>query len=154
GLTFRRGIHLDPDLTRDLVLTPGEGVAGRAFQERRPFWTRDRLADPSLQYSAEAGTLVRKAPRAYLAVPILGRHEAHGVLVHDSHEPHPFTPEEIQLLSTLADHAAIAIEKRRLFEDVQARSGELAQRVEQLRALSEIGQAVASTLDLDTMLGT
>jgi GAF domain-containing protein len=31
GLTFRRGLHLDPTLTRDLVLKPGEGVAGRAF---------------------------------------------------------------------------------------------------------------------------
>ena len=31
GLTFHRGIDLDPELTRDLVLTLGEGVAGRAF---------------------------------------------------------------------------------------------------------------------------
>src|SRR5262249_48922197 len=65
-----------------------------------------------------------------------------------------FAREEIQLLSTLADHAAIAIEKIRLFQEIQAHSGELAQRVEQLRALTELGQAVSSTLDLETLLGT
>src|SRR5215470_11018064 len=155
GLTFHRGIHLDPALTRDLVLTPGEGVAGRAFQERRPVWTGDRLADPSLQYSAATDTLIHaKAPRAYLAVPILGRGDVYGVLVDYFFEPHDFAREEIQLLSTLADHAAIAIEKIRLFQKVQAHSGELAQRVEQLSALTEIGQAVSSTLDLETLLGT
>src|SRR5262249_59648624 len=81
GLMFKRGIHLDPDLTRDLVLTPGEGVAGRAFQERRPFWTRDRLADPTLQYTSTADPLIQtRAPRAYMAVPILSRGEVFGVL--------------------------------------------------------------------------
>src|SRR5215475_2641448 len=155
GLTFHRGIHLDPELTRDLVLTPGEGVAGRAFQERCPVWTDDRLVDPSLQYSPAADALIHaKAPRAYLAVPILGRGEVYGVLVDYFFEPHAFTREEIQLLSTLADHAAIAIEKIRLFQEVQAHSGALAQRVEQLGVLTEIGQAVSSTLDLETMLGT
>ena len=155
GLTFHRGIHLDPELTRDLVLTPGEGVAGRAFQERRPVWTGDRLADPSLQYSPAADALIHaKAPRAYLAVPILGRGEVYGVLVDYFFEPHNFTPEEIQLLSTLADHAAIAIERIRLFQGIQVQSNELAQRVEQLGALNEIGQAVSSTLDLETLLRT
>jgi signal transduction histidine kinase/DNA-binding response OmpR family regulator len=155
GLTFHRGIHLDPELTRDLVLTPGEGVAGRAFQERRPVWTRDRRADPALQYRPAAETLIHgKAPRAYLAVPISGRGEIYGVLVEYFFEPHDFTPEEIQLLSTLADHAAIALERIRQFQHIRAQSSELAQRVEQLRALNEIGQAVSSTLDLERLLGT
>src|SRR5262249_38618852 len=70
GLTFLRGLHLDPDLTRNLVLRPGEGVAGRAFQERRPFWTGDRLAGPVLPYrSAGAAPGSAKGPPADLAVP-------------------------------------------------------------------------------------
>ena len=51
GLVLRRGLHLDPDLGRDLVLQPGEGVAGRAFVERRPVWTRDRETDAALEYT-------------------------------------------------------------------------------------------------------
>src|SRR5262249_50722112 len=126
GLTFHRGIHLDPQLTRDLVLVPGEGVAGRAFQERRPFWTADRLADPTLQYTSTADPLTQPgAPRAYMAVPILSRGEVFGVLVDYFFEPHAFVPEEIQLLSTLADHAAIAIENVRLLQEIRAKSQEL-----------------------------
>src|SRR5262249_17519181 len=128
GLTFHRGIHLDPELTRDLVLTPGEGVAGRAFAERRPVWTGDRLNDPALEYTPTAESLVHaKAPRAYLAWPSLRRGEVYGVLVDFFFEPHAFVADEIKLLSTLADHAAIAIENVRLLQEIRAKSRELEQ---------------------------
>jgi signal transduction histidine kinase len=155
GLTFHRGIHLDPELTRDLVLTPGDGVAGRAFQERRPFWTRDHLADPALRYTPGAAALVHtKAPRAYLAVPILSRNEVYGVLVSYFFEPHDFTPNEIRLLSSLADHTAIALENVQLLEELQSKTRKLGQSVAELRALGEVSQAVSSTLDLQTVLAT
>jgi signal transduction histidine kinase len=155
GLTFRRGIHLDPELTRDLVLTPGEGVAGRAFQERRPVWTRDRLHDPAVQYTPGAAPLVgSKAPRAYMAVPILSRGDVYGVLVGYFFEPHDFAPNEIRLLSSLADHAAIALENVRLLAELQSRTRELGQSVAELKALGEVSQAVSSTLDLQTVLAT
>jgi signal transduction histidine kinase/CheY-like chemotaxis protein len=126
GLTFHRGIQLDPELTRTLVLTPGEGVAGRAFQERRVVWTEDRLADPALRYTPSAEALIHsRAPRAYMAVPILGRSVVHGVLVDYFFEPHAFTPQEARLLSTLADHAAIAIESIQLLEEIHAKSREI-----------------------------
>jgi signal transduction histidine kinase len=155
GLTFHRGIHLDPELTRALVLTAGEGVAGRAFQERRPFWTRDHLADPALQYTSGAAELVHaKAPRAYMAVPILSRSEVYGVLVGYFFEPHDFTPNEVRLLSSLADHSAIALENVHLLDELQSRTRELGQSVAELRALGEVSQAVSSTLDLQTVLAT
>jgi signal transduction histidine kinase len=155
GLTFHRGIRLDPELTHDLVLTPGEGVAGGAFKERRPVWTRDRLDDPSLQYHPEADSLIHaKAPRAYLAVPILSRGDVYGVLVGYFFEPHGFTPNEIRLLSSLADHAAIALENVRLLEELKSRTRELGRSVDELKALGEVSQAVGSTLDLQTVLAT
>ena len=54
----------------------------------------------------------------------------------------------------LTDQAVIAIENVRLFEEVQARTRELSQSVEELRALGEVTQAVNSTLDLQTVLDT
>ncbi len=153
GLTFLRGLHLDPELTRDLVLRPGEGVAGRAFQERRPYWTRDRLADPHLRYSPAADRLVReKGPRAYLAVPITIRGEVYGVLMADFFTPHDYTAREIQLLSTLADQAAIALGNARLFHEIETRTRELARSVNELKALGEVSRAVGSTLDLEAVL--
>src|SRR5262249_40257250 len=69
-------------------------------------------------------------------------------------EVRPFTPAQIKLLETFADQAVIAIENVRLFQELEARTRELAQSVGELRALGEVGQAVSSTLDLQTVLST
>ncbi len=128
GLVFRRGLNLDAELTRTLVLMPGEGVGGRAFQERRPVWTRDRLGDASLLYTPTAKTLIEaKAPRAFLAVPIMSRDEVHGVLMEYFFSPHDFTTKEIQLVSTLADHASLALENVRLFDETRTQQTRLTQ---------------------------
>ncbi len=127
GLSFRRGLHLDPVLTRDLVLQPGEGVAGRAFQERRPVSTADRLADSALRYTPAAAVLIQAAPRAYLAVPIGVRDDVLGVLVAYFFEPHEFSEKEVQLLSSLAAHAAIAMDNARHYEEVRLQQTRLAQ---------------------------
>ena len=55
---------------------------------------------------------------------------------------------------TFADQAVIAIENVRLFQELEARTRELAQSVGELKALGEVGQAVSSTLDLQTVLST
>jgi signal transduction histidine kinase/CheY-like chemotaxis protein len=69
-------------------------------------------------------------------------------------EPRPFTDKQIELVTTFADQAVIAIENVRLFDEVQARTRELSQSVGELRALGEVTQAVTSTLDLETVLTT
>ena len=56
--------------------------------------------------------------------------------------------------TTFADQAVIAIENVRLFDEVQARTRELAQSVGELQALGEVSQAVNSTVDLETVLTT
>src|SRR5260370_34342433 len=58
------------------------------------------------------------------------------------------------LIKAFADQAVIAIENAWLFDEVQARTTELARSVEELRALGEVSQAVNSTLDLETVLTT
>ena len=57
-------------------------------------------------------------------------------------------------VKTFADQAVIAIENVRLFKELQARTGELTRSVEKLTALGEVGRAVSSTLDLETVLDT
>ena len=65
-----------------------------------------------------------------------------------------FADKQIELLTTFADQAVIAIENVRLFDEVQARTRELAQSVGELQALGDVSQAVNSTLDLQTVLST
>src|SRR5262249_24002884 len=66
----------------------------------------------------------------------------------------PFSAKQIELVTTFADQAVIAIENVRLFNEVQARTDELTKSVEELRALGEVSQAVNSTLELETVLTT
>jgi GAF domain-containing protein len=57
-------------------------------------------------------------------------------------------------MEAFADQAAIAIENARLLSELQARTQELTRSVGQLTALGEVGRAVSSTLDLETVLTT
>src|SRR5205085_181576 len=77
-----------------------------------------------------------------------------GVIFIANSMPRPFTAKQIELATTFADQAVIAIENVRLFNEVRARTRELSQSVEELRALGDVTQAVNSTLDLETVLTT
>jgi PAS domain S-box-containing protein len=127
GLVFRRGLNLDTALAESLVLRPGEGVAGRAFAERRAVWTRDRLTDTRLDYGSAAREILGAGLRAYLAVPIESRGEMLGVLMGHFRTVHEFTSKEVQLLSTLADQAAIAIEHARHYDEAHTQQTRLTQ---------------------------
>jgi PAS domain S-box-containing protein len=153
ALVFHRGLHLPTELTSGLALRPGEGVAGRAYLERRPVWTRDRLNDPAVRHSPAAQRIVdAAAPRAYLAVPIISREETHGVLVVYMSTPHDFTPREVQLVSTLADHASLALQNARHFEEMRHREREAKTLSDGLVLLNQASRALYRTLEVDKML--
>jgi signal transduction histidine kinase len=92
--------------------------------------------------------------RSVLAMPLLREDVAIGSIVIRRTEVRPFSDKQIALLKTFADQAVIAIENVRLFQELEARTRELTQSVGELRALGEVGQAVSSTLDLQTVLST
>src|SRR5262249_49861299 len=92
--------------------------------------------------------------RSVVAVPMLRELEAIGVLLVARREPGWFSGAEVELLKTFADQAVIAIENVRLFTELQARTADLTRSVEQLTALGEVGRAVSSTLELETVLTT
>jgi PAS domain S-box-containing protein len=153
ALVFHRGLNLPTELTSALALRPGEGVAGRAYLERRPVWTRDRLNDPTVRHSPAAQRIVdAAAPRAYLAVPIISREETHGVLVVYFFTPHDFSPREVQLVSTLADHASLALQNARHFEEMRHREREAKTLSDGLVLLNQAARALHRTLEVDKML--
>jgi signal transduction histidine kinase/DNA-binding response OmpR family regulator len=132
-------------------ITPGLGSgAGRAVLERRTIHIPDIRNDPEYTYY---GTLAVPL-RTVLSVPMLRGDEVLGVIAINRHEVRPFSNNQIALMETFADQAVIAIENVRLFEEVQARTQELAHSVAELRALGEVSQAVNSTIDLETVLAT
>ena len=90
--------------------------------------------------------------RTFLSAPLCQQGELIGTLFGRRTEVRPFTPAQIKLLETFADQAVIAIENVRLFKELDERTNELTRSVGELKALGEVGQAVSSTLDLETVL--
>jgi signal transduction histidine kinase len=136
----------------DHPICPGRGsVAGRTALEQKTVHCPDCLADPEytlLDFQEVGGH------RSMLGVPLLRDGVTIAVIVLLRNVVRPFTDKQIDLVTTFANQALIAIENVRLFEQVQARTAELTRSVEELRALTEVSQAVNSTLDLNTVLET
>jgi GAF domain-containing protein len=77
-----------------------------------------------------------------------------GVIAMWRSEVRPFTDKQVEVVTTFADQAVIAIENVRLFKELEARTGELTRSVEKLTALGEVSHALSSTLDVEAVLNT
>ena len=126
-------------------------ISGRTMLERGIVHIHDVLADPEFTlFDAQK----RDTYRTALGVPLLREGNPIGTFFLARATVEPFSQQQIDLVTTFADQAVIAIENVRLFDEVQARTRELTQSVEELRALGVVTQAVNSTLDLQTVLDT
>jgi GAF domain-containing protein len=92
--------------------------------------------------------------QSILSVPMLREGKSIGTITVARAAPGLFSENQVDLLKTFADQAVIAIENVRLFKELQTRTQELTQSVEQLTALGEVSRAVSSTLDVETVLQT
>ena len=126
---------------------------GRAVVDRKPVHVPDLTAAGD-EFPEGREDALRLGHRTILSVPLLREDEAIGSLSLRRTEVRLFTDKQIELATTFADQAVIAIENARLFDEVQARTRELTKSVEELQALGEVTQAVNSTLDLQTVLTT
>ena len=123
------------DYVKDIPIEPERGSAsGRALVEGRVVHIPDVQADPEYTL-VEAQRL--GGYRTILCVPMLREGVPIGVLVLTRSEVRPFTDKQIELVTTFADQAAIAIENVRLFESVEARTRELAKSLEELRTAQD-----------------
>ena len=109
-------------------------IAGRALVEGRIVHIPDVKADPEYTFSPalDFGDF-----RTALGVPMLREGVPIGVLSLTRKDVRPFTDKQIELITTFADQAAIAIENVRLFESVEARTRELAASLEDLRTTQD-----------------
>ena len=137
---------------REHPLAPGrESLIGRTALEGRTVHIPDCLTDP--EYKVLEYQKVGKY-RTNLGIPLVRDGVTIGVIGLMRSVVKPFTSKQVELVETFADQAVIAIENVRLFDEVQARTGELSRSVSELQALGEVSHAVNSTLDLETVLST
>ena len=123
------------DYVRNIPIQPERGSGfGRALLEGRAVHIPDVKTDP--EYTLVEGQRLGDY-RTVLTVPMLREGVPTGVLSLTRSEVRPFTEKQIELASTFADQAAIAIENVRLFESVEARTRELAKSLEDLRTTQD-----------------
>ena len=140
GDTFYRSVSYGfpaafAEFVKDRPVEPGRDTGtGRALLEGKVIHIPDVQADPDYTWK-EAQRL--GGFRTMLGVPMLREGIPVGVLTLTRSEVRPFTDKQIELVSTFADQAAIAIENVRLFENVEARTRELGTSLEELRTAQD-----------------
>ena len=121
---------------KDHPIPPGRGtLVARTALERATVHIPDVLADP--EYTWHEGKRLAEVFRTMLGVPLLREGNCIGVMAMTRPIVEPFTAKQIELATTFADQAVIAIENVRLFESVETRTRELAKSLEDLRTAQD-----------------
>ncbi|MFD3545494.1 helix-turn-helix domain-containing protein [Streptomyces sp. NPDC058655] len=99
----------------------GEGLGGLVAETARPYTTGDYREDTRFKHTTPIDSAVtEEGLRAILGVPLRLGTRVIGVLYAADRTARTFTPDEVALLSSLADHAAIAIDSARLLEETRS----------------------------------
>ena len=153
GLTAVNTFNALPELL-DVVILPGEGIAGQAYAARRVAWTSNYLTmldDPSFAYSSPAlNDAARKQVTedgitSILSAPIVITDRVWGVLTVQFDGAREFTDEDFKLVQNLADSAAVAINNARFIAETEHARDEATQ-------LQEVTAQLASTTDMNAVL--
>ncbi|WP_267246441.1 helix-turn-helix domain-containing protein [Streptomyces sp. PR69] len=129
------------------------GVGSQATQRSAPFWSADYLPDDSFAHSDTIDDVVRaEGLHAIMAVPLQSEESTFGVLYVADRRIRHFAPDEVSLMSSLGDLAAVAIEKTRLLERTRDEVAELeldtSRAKDSFAAAREFGDAHPRLLDL------
>jgi GAF domain-containing protein len=144
------GAHQGPiPLNQAKWANDSTSVSGRAAADRAPVHVHDILSPAGDEFAVAQEMSRRDGCRTILGVPMLRENESIGAIVLRRTDVQPFSEKQVDLLQTFANQAVIAIGNVRLFEEVQARTHELAESLEQQTATSEVLSVISrSTGDL------
>jgi PAS domain S-box-containing protein len=127
------------------LVPPGLGIVGRAVAEGRAVWSRDVLADPTVQLNDDIrGRAVRMGIRAVLAVPLRVERRTIGVLSVADRVARDFSAADVDMIQAFADEAALALQSARLHEETTRRRREA-------EVIADLAASINASLDPDTV---
>jgi len=140
--TLRLAAGLGEALPAGHELELGQSISGLVAERGEPIYVADVASDPrnSIPDRDRAGGIM-----AYLGLPIKAACGVLGVLVFKTIEPRAFDREELAILTSFADQAAIAIENSRLYSTLE-------DRVKRLDTLTGLNRLISDSLDVDRIL--
>ncbi|GAW94227.1 diguanylate cyclase [Calderihabitans maritimus] len=142
-LTYKAAFGLSKEYVSRIKFKPGEGIIGRSALGEI-VCTEDLNKDPRVKYPLENRL---EGFRALMSVPLRLNEKIIGVMAVRAVEPRTFSSEDAQLLSTMANHAAHAIERQMMYRQLKEAN-------EKLTLLYRIGKTLAKKLDLDEVFAT
>jgi GAF domain-containing protein/anti-sigma regulatory factor (Ser/Thr protein kinase) len=104
---------------RRVAVKVGEGAVGLAVAERKPIVILDAQEDPRLRNSSVAGSVAEEGYRSMFSVPLISRDHVLGGISVYTRNRHEFSGDQINLLFTFANDAAIAMENARLYDEMR-----------------------------------
>jgi len=144
SLTLRAHAGAHAPLTGSMRFRVGEGLMGGIVASRSPMIVQDLRVDPRVK---NVESVHAESAIAFAGVPLVLGDRVLGALSIALRETRRFAEEELSLLHSLANHAAIGIENARLF-------GEAARQADRMRAVAELGRTLVSSLDVNDILET
>ena len=149
--TYNTSAEIRAFVEQNPILPGRASATARAALEQRTVHVLDAQTDPEYTY----GSRQVEPFRTILTVPMLKANQMLGVILVYRLEVRPFTNSQIALLETFADQAVIAIENVRLFDEVQSRTEDLRESLQQQTATADVLKIISrSSVDLETVLDT
>ena len=130
-------------------------VTGRSILDKVVIHLHDVLSEEGADFPGARQISSRSGTRTLLSVPLLREGEGIGVIVLRRKQVHPFSDKQMAILQTFADQAVIAIGNVHLFEEVQARTRDLSEALQQQTATADVLKIISrSAFDLQTVFST
>lgn len=121
-------------------------LMGDMLARRTPLYVPNMHDDPRFFASTEQSNLT------WLGIPLLAKGEIIGVIALEKQEENAYDPSSIQVASTFAGQAAVALENARLYQESTQRTQQLDQRNERLNLLNQLSVDLSSSLDPDYLV--
>jgi hypothetical protein len=144
--TMRVEVGMQTLALREMRLAHGTGVSGLVAKTGEPFWTPDYLHDRRIVHVID-DIVAEEGLSAVLGVPLVLGNQVLGVLFAADRRSRVFAPDEVALLTSLGNHAAIALNNARMFEESRAALDELTRAHAAMKAHAELVEKSAQVHD-------